>query len=307
MCILYVHNQENIYLYRFLLEGGEERKTSNGADLMLIVVLLIIYRDALNSRRDEVQPWFVDGHQRLTWFVLFLFCFFVFLNLRRFTKQAIGRTNLRGKHVCCLHTCWLSASVALFIPFCVIDRHEYSPGDAKEEKLCKCNLWSSGLSHIFKCSWTQFSFQWMQLRYYKVPAIAFPHPPACGAVTPRCSSAFLHQQIMDGASAVHHLRKGFRLRRGLAMTFFSCYASFSSLSINNSFECPRAAREKKSVYAFTNLTAGCKYSAQRLLPHETLKTVLIEGISRKRVEKAIFRMAHVRAHTYTRTSANTWS
>lgn len=99
----------------------------------------------------------------------------------------------------------------------------------------------AGLSFLF----SGCSFVTAKCSHSKVPATAFPHPPACGAVTPRCSSAFLHQQIMDGASAVHHLRKGFRLRRGSAITFFSRYASFSSLSINNSLECPPAAREKK--------------------------------------------------------------
>lgn len=76
MCILYVHNQENIYLYRFLLEGGEERKTSNGADLMLIVVLLIIYREQSTRRSPTLgRGWPSEAHLICSFFVLF-FCVF---------------------------------------------------------------------------------------------------------------------------------------------------------------------------------------------------------------------------------------
>lgn len=86
MCILYVHNQENIYLY-CLLGGGEERKTSNGANLMLIVVLLIISCDALNSRRGKVQPWFSEWPSEAHLF--FSFYFFPF------KSEALYKTSHR--------------------------------------------------------------------------------------------------------------------------------------------------------------------------------------------------------------------
>lgn len=50
-----------------------------------------------------------------------------------------------------------------------------------------------------------------------------------------------------------------------AMLHFPAFQSIIHLNVHGLPE------KKKSVYAFTNLTAGCKYSAQRLLPHETLR------------------------------------